>query len=195
MAEGGGLFRRIGEPLEGVRQPVDLGHREGASGDRVRERDQLDDREVFQAQEGDRRDHPSPRRGVGAARDADEGARAGHRRSQRRRRDQPGRSGRRSSSRRRTSSTRTIGELKTDLDTASKDADCAKASLMSVQSEIKKLKAEKDNMLAKMATRAGAHPHQRAARGAVRRRRGEGARQRARAHQEHHRRGQPRRPS
>jgi phage shock protein A len=45
-----------------------------------------------------------------------------------------------------------IAELKTDLDTASKDADSAKQSLMSVQNEIKKLKAEKDNMLAKMAS-------------------------------------------
>jgi phage shock protein A len=45
-----------------------------------------------------------------------------------------------------------IGELKADLDTAQKDADSAKASLMSVQGEIKKLKAEKDNMIAKMAS-------------------------------------------
>jgi phage shock protein A len=45
-----------------------------------------------------------------------------------------------------------VGELKGDLDMAQKDADSAKASLMSVQSEIKKLKAEKDNMLAKMAS-------------------------------------------
>ena len=45
-----------------------------------------------------------------------------------------------------------IAELKGDLDTASKDADSAKQSLMSVQNEIKKLKAEKDNMLAKMAS-------------------------------------------
>jgi phage shock protein A len=45
-----------------------------------------------------------------------------------------------------------IADLKTDLDAASKDADSAKTSLMSVQNEIKKLKAEKDNMLAKMAS-------------------------------------------
>ena len=45
-----------------------------------------------------------------------------------------------------------IAELKADLDTASKDADSAKSSLISVQNEIKKLKAEKDNMLAKMAS-------------------------------------------
>src|SRR4051812_28194133 len=45
-----------------------------------------------------------------------------------------------------------IADLKTDLDAASKDAESAKASLMSVQSEIKRLKAEKDNMLAKMAS-------------------------------------------
>ena len=45
-----------------------------------------------------------------------------------------------------------IAELKGDLDVAQKDADSAKASLMTVQTEIKKLKAEKDNMLAKMAS-------------------------------------------
>jgi phage shock protein A len=45
-----------------------------------------------------------------------------------------------------------VAELKTDLDAAQKDADSAKSSLMSVQSEIKKLKAEKDTMLAKMAS-------------------------------------------
>ncbi len=43
-----------------------------------------------------------------------------------------------------------IAELKADLETASKDADSAKSSLVMVQSEIKKLKAEKDVMLAKM---------------------------------------------
>jgi phage shock protein A len=42
--------------------------------------------------------------------------------------------------------------LKADLETAKTDADSAKASLMQVQGEIKKLKAEKDNMLAKMAS-------------------------------------------
>jgi len=45
-----------------------------------------------------------------------------------------------------------VGELKADLDTAAKDADSAKASLVTVQNEIKKLKAEKDVMLAKMAS-------------------------------------------
>jgi phage shock protein A len=45
-----------------------------------------------------------------------------------------------------------VGELKADLETASKDAEAAKASLVTVQGEIKKLKAEKDNMLAKMAS-------------------------------------------
>jgi phage shock protein A len=45
-----------------------------------------------------------------------------------------------------------VAELKGDLDTAQKDADSAKSSLMTVQTEIKKLKAEKDNMLAKMAS-------------------------------------------
>jgi phage shock protein A len=36
------------------------------------------------------------------------------------------------------------------LDLAQKDADSAKSSLITVQSEIKKLKAERDSMLAKM---------------------------------------------
>ncbi len=45
-----------------------------------------------------------------------------------------------------------IAELKGDLDGASKDADSAKSSLISVQNEIKKLKAERDTMLAKMAS-------------------------------------------
>src|SRR5207248_5861681 len=45
-----------------------------------------------------------------------------------------------------------VAELKADLETSSKDADSAKSSLMNVQGEIKKLKAEKDNMLAKMAS-------------------------------------------
>src|SRR5437773_2012814 len=43
-----------------------------------------------------------------------------------------------------------IAELKNDLDVAQKDADSAKTSLLQVQSEIKKLKAERDVMLARM---------------------------------------------
>src|SRR5215831_14040940 len=43
-----------------------------------------------------------------------------------------------------------VAELQADLTTAGKDADSAKASLMQVQSEIKKLKAEKDAMMAKL---------------------------------------------
>ena len=43
-----------------------------------------------------------------------------------------------------------ISELKADMETAHNDADSAKASLLSVQSEIGKLKAERDSMLAKM---------------------------------------------
>jgi phage shock protein A len=43
-----------------------------------------------------------------------------------------------------------ITELKTDLQTAQGDADSAKQSLLSVQTEIGKLKAERDSMLAKM---------------------------------------------
>jgi phage shock protein A len=42
-----------------------------------------------------------------------------------------------------------VVDLKGEMETASKDADSAKASLMQVQGEIKKLKAEKDNQLAK----------------------------------------------
>ncbi len=47
---------------------------------------------------------------------------------------------------------KTVAELKADMEAAVKDADSAKASLMQVQAEIKKLQAEKDNMLAKMAS-------------------------------------------
>ena len=43
-----------------------------------------------------------------------------------------------------------VAELEADLKAASKDADSAKASLMQVQSEIKKLKSEKDAMMAKL---------------------------------------------
>ncbi len=43
-----------------------------------------------------------------------------------------------------------IADAKTEADAASKDAESAKSSLLSVQTEIKRLKAEKDTMLAKM---------------------------------------------
>jgi phage shock protein A len=43
-----------------------------------------------------------------------------------------------------------VAELKAESQSAIADADSAKASLMQVQGEIKNLKAEKDNMLAKM---------------------------------------------
>jgi phage shock protein A len=43
-----------------------------------------------------------------------------------------------------------VADLKGEMDTAQKDADSAKASLMAVQAEIRKLKAERDTMLAKM---------------------------------------------
>ncbi|MCK6685892.1 MAG: PspA/IM30 family protein, partial [Thermoanaerobaculia bacterium] len=43
-----------------------------------------------------------------------------------------------------------VKELTADMDSASKDAESAKTSLMSVQGEIKKLKAERDVMLARM---------------------------------------------
>ncbi len=43
-----------------------------------------------------------------------------------------------------------ITEMKADMETASKDAESAKSSLLQVQGEIKKLKAERDTMLARM---------------------------------------------
>jgi phage shock protein A len=43
-----------------------------------------------------------------------------------------------------------LGEMRTDLQTAQHDADSAKASLVGVQGEIRKLKAERDTMLARM---------------------------------------------
>jgi phage shock protein A len=43
-----------------------------------------------------------------------------------------------------------LGDYKAELDLAQKDADSAKTSLMSVQTEIRKLKGERDSMLAKM---------------------------------------------
>jgi len=43
-----------------------------------------------------------------------------------------------------------LAEVRVDLDAAQKDADSAKSSLISVQSEIRKLKTERDSMLAKM---------------------------------------------
>jgi len=43
-----------------------------------------------------------------------------------------------------------VGELKGDMETGAKEADSPKSALLQVQAEIKKLKAEKDNMLAKM---------------------------------------------
>jgi phage shock protein A len=45
-----------------------------------------------------------------------------------------------------------VAELKGDLESSVRDADSAKASLMQVQSEIHKLKSEKENMMAKMAS-------------------------------------------
>jgi phage shock protein A len=46
--------------------------------------------------------------------------------------------------------TQEVTELDADLKTASSDADSAKSSLIGVQGEIKKLKAERDTMMAKM---------------------------------------------
>ncbi len=45
-----------------------------------------------------------------------------------------------------------VAELEGELQVAMRDAESAKASLMQVQAEIRKLKLEKDNMLAKMAS-------------------------------------------
>jgi phage shock protein A len=46
--------------------------------------------------------------------------------------------------------TRDLAELRDELDLAQKDADSAKTSLLSVQTEIRKLKAERDSQLAKL---------------------------------------------
>ncbi len=43
-----------------------------------------------------------------------------------------------------------ITDMKTEMETARGDADSAKTSLLSVQTEIRKLKSERDSMLAKM---------------------------------------------
>jgi phage shock protein A len=43
-----------------------------------------------------------------------------------------------------------VAEMKVEMDAAQKDADSAKQSLLGVQSQIRKLQAEKDSMLAKM---------------------------------------------
>ena len=43
-----------------------------------------------------------------------------------------------------------LADLRIELETAQKDADSAKSSLLTVQGEIKKLKAERDTMLAKL---------------------------------------------
>ncbi|WP_428263602.1 PspA/IM30 family protein [Haliangium sp.] len=45
-----------------------------------------------------------------------------------------------------------VASLKEDLEGSVRDADSAKSSLMQVQTEIQKLKAEKENMMAKMAS-------------------------------------------
>jgi phage shock protein A len=46
--------------------------------------------------------------------------------------------------------TNDIADRKSEMETATSDADSAKTSLLSVQTEIRKLKAERDTMLAKM---------------------------------------------
>ncbi|MEA2325546.1 MAG: phage shock protein [Thermoanaerobaculia bacterium] len=46
--------------------------------------------------------------------------------------------------------TNDIADMKAEMETAKSDADSAKTSLLSVQTEIRKLKAERDTMLAKM---------------------------------------------
>jgi phage shock protein A len=46
--------------------------------------------------------------------------------------------------------TQDLADMRGDLDTAQKDAASAKSSILNVQAEIKKLKAERDLMLARM---------------------------------------------
>jgi phage shock protein A len=46
--------------------------------------------------------------------------------------------------------TNDVTDMKAEMETAKNDADSAKTSLLSVQTEIRKLKAERDTMLAKM---------------------------------------------
>ncbi|MEI6666999.1 MAG: PspA/IM30 family protein [Acidobacteriota bacterium] len=46
--------------------------------------------------------------------------------------------------------TKDLADLRVELETAQKDADSAKSSLLIVQSEIRKLKAERETMLAKL---------------------------------------------
>ena len=79
-----------------------------------------------------------------------------------------------------------VAELKADHETRRRRTPTApRRRLLQVQAEIKKLKAEKDSMLAKMAQRAGARPDPGPARRPVGRRRGQGARQRARRTSRH----------
>ncbi len=83
-----------------------------------------------------------------------------------------------------------VNGLQGDHEQALKDADSAKASLMQVQTEIKKLKAEKDNQLAKMASAEARVKIQEQLDGLTLDNESKAPRQRARAHQEHHRPGE-----
>ncbi len=89
--------------------------------------------------------------------------------------------------------TQDLADMRGDLDTAQKDAASAKSSILNVQAEIRKLKAERDLMLARMQSAQARLQDSRSARGAFARCRSQGARHGARAHQEHDRAGQSRR--
>jgi len=128
---------------------VDLGHREGAPRDRLRERHQLDDREVHRLKSATaaliRRREDLDERVKKAAKDLaeveaqlaaavetnqDDLAVILIQKKNQLLTDQ--------------------NELQSDLATAQTDADSAKSSILQVQSEIKKLKAEREVMLARM---------------------------------------------
>ena len=87
-----GFFSAARQPVAGVPVDLDLGRREGAPGDRLRERHQLDGREVHEAEDRHRGHHPAAR---GHRRALPEGRRASWPRPRRelsgRRRHEPGR--------------------------------------------------------------------------------------------------------
>ena len=145
-----GVISRLGNLWKGF-FALDLRHREGASGDRVRERDQLDGRRST------RSSRAPPRRSSAGAKSSTSAIKQAT-----------------------AELAQTEAELNTAVETnqddlaviliqkknqltaditehegarwrrRSNDADSAKSSLLSVQAEIRKLKAERDTMLAKM---------------------------------------------
>ena len=132
------------QPLAGLPLDLDLRRREGASRDRLRERDQLDGREVLEAEVGHGGHHPAPR---------------GHRRA--RQEDKQGAGADRAELNAAVETNQddlavVLIQKKNPLDDGhgraegrprhgQKDADSAKTSLLSVQAEIRKLKAERDS--------------------------------------------------